>query len=169
MGTWAVAILPLFGVVLGAALQFWLSRAAAREQHANTLRSQAYADYLRAVAAAGHLRSDEDLRDAHRGAADAKARIAVYGSTEVIKALSRFEEAGAVMTDAPAAQSFVALVSAMRSGAGAVSNHELELLLLGTSRQGAAPDAPASLARVAACGGERQRWADDARPAFRRW
>lgn len=79
MDRWAIAILPLVGVVLGAALQFWLSRAAAREKRGADLRSQAYADYLRAVAAAGHLRSDEDLRDAHRDAADAKARIAVYG------------------------------------------------------------------------------------------
>lgn len=63
MGAWAIGILPLVGVVLGAALQFWLSRAAAREQRAETLRSQAYADYLRAVAAAGHLRSDDGLRD----------------------------------------------------------------------------------------------------------
>jgi hypothetical protein len=69
-------------------LEFWLTRSAAREQHSDTLRSQAYADYLRAVAAAGHLRADEDLRDAHRDAADAKARIAVYGTAEAIKALS---------------------------------------------------------------------------------
>jgi hypothetical protein len=133
MNAWAIAILPLVGVLLGAGLQFWLSRAAAREQHSATLRSQAYADYLRAVAAAGHLRSDEDLRDALRDAADAKARIAIYGGNEVIKALSRFEEAGAVLSDEPAAKAFVSLVSAMRSGA-AVPDHELELLLLGAAR-----------------------------------
>ena len=96
LGKSNIAALPLTGVVLGATLQFWLVRAATREQHAVTLRSQAYADYLRAVAASGHLRSDDDLRNAHRDAADAKARIAVYGSTDFIKALSRFEEAGAV-------------------------------------------------------------------------
>lgn len=139
MDTWAIATLPLVGVVLGAVLQFWLTRSAAREQHGDTLRSQAYADYLRAVAAAGHLRSDEDLRDAHRDAADAKARIAVYGTAEVIKALSRFEEAGAVITGGPAARAFVALVSSMRPSGGAVPDRELELLLLGTAQQGDAP------------------------------
>lgn len=72
MNDWAIAILPLLGVMLGAALQFWLSRAAEREKHTEGLRSQAYADYLRAVAAAAHLRSDEDLRDAHRDAADGR-------------------------------------------------------------------------------------------------
>jgi hypothetical protein len=139
MGAWAIGILPLVGVVLGAALQFWLSRAAAREQRAETLRSQAYADYLRAVAAAGHLRSDDGLRDAHRDAADAKARIAVYGTAEVIKALSQFEEAGAVISDGPGARAFITMVSAMRPAGRAVPNNELELLLLGTAQQGDAP------------------------------
>lgn len=140
METWAIVVLPLVGVVLGAALQFWLSRATAREHRAETLRSQAYADYLRAVAAAGHLRSDEDLRDALRDAADAKARIAVYGTAEVIEALSRFEEAGAILSDGPGARAFVSLVSVMRPAGGDVPNHELELLLLGTAQQGDAAD-----------------------------
>lgn len=94
MNVWTLAILPLIGVVLGAGLQFLLTRATARDQQTATLRFQAYADYLRAVAMAGHLRSDEDLRDAHRDAADAKARIAVYGTVDVIKAMARFEEFG---------------------------------------------------------------------------
>jgi hypothetical protein len=51
MNAWALAILPLIGVVLGAGLQFLLTRATAREQQTATLRSQTYADYLRAVAA----------------------------------------------------------------------------------------------------------------------
>lgn len=140
MSGWASAVLPLVGVVLGAALQFTLSRAADREKHAEGLRSQAYADYLRAVAASGHLRSDEDLRDAHRDAADAKARIAVYGSAAVISALARFEETGAVITDGPPAAAFVALVSTMRLGRATVADRDLRIVLLGTARQGDAPD-----------------------------
>ena len=125
---------------MGAALQFWLSLAAEREKHTDALRSQAYADYLRAAAAAGHLRSDEDLRDAHRDAADAKARIAVYGSASVIKALSRFEETGAILTNDPSTEAFVALVSSMRSAGSTVPNRELKIVLLGTAQQGDAPD-----------------------------
>lgn len=135
MNAWAIAVLPLVGVVLGAGLQFLLSRAATREQRAATLRAQAYADYLRAVAASGHLRSDEDLRDAHRDAAEAKARIAVYGSTDVINALARFEESGAVLSSAAASRAFASLVAAMRSGAGRVSDHDLKLLLFGASSE----------------------------------
>lgn len=142
MDNWAMAILPLLGVVLGAALQFWVSRATDREKHAETLRSQAYADYLRAVAAAAYLRSDEDLRDAHRDAADAKARMAIYGSASVIKALSRFEDVGAVIADEPSAQAFIRLVSSMRSGGSAVANGDLELVLLGPRRRHAGGKAP---------------------------
>lgn len=134
MEPWAIALLPLVGVVVGATLQFWLSRAAAREQRAEALRSQVYADYLRAVAAAGHYRTNED-----RDAAEAKARIAVYGTAEVIRALSRFEAGGAVISDGPGARAFVALVTAMRPAGGAVPNDALELLLMGTAKQGDAP------------------------------
>lgn len=122
-------------MVLGAVLQLWLSRTAQREKHAANLRSQAYADYLRAVAAAAHLRSDEDLRDAHGEAADAKARIAVYGSASVIRALSQFEKAWAVLTNARSGRAFLSLVSSMRSGKEIVSYRDLELVLLGTTQQ----------------------------------
>lgn len=132
MDKWAISFFSLFGVVLGAVLQFWLSRTTQREKHAANLQSQAYADYLRAVAAAAHLRSDEDLRDAHREAADAKARIAVYGSASVIRALSQFEKAGAVLNNARSGRTFISLVSSMRSGKEIVSDRDLELVLLGT-------------------------------------
>lgn len=69
MNEWLTALLSLFGVALGAGLQFASSRAAARTKHGEELQAQAHAVYLRAVAAAGQLRSDEDLRDARRAAA----------------------------------------------------------------------------------------------------
>lgn len=135
MGNWTIAVFPLLGVVVGAALHFWFARAADREKQAGTLRSQAYSDYLRAVAAAGHLRSDEDLRDALRDAADAKARIAIYGSASVIKALSRFEEVGAVLSGGPSKEAFVSLVSKMRSQGDNVPSRELENVLLGAAQR----------------------------------
>jgi len=94
MSNWAIGVLPLVGVIIGAALQLILSRAAEKERQVQTLRTEAYVDYLRFVAAAAHLRSDEDLRDAERDAANAKTRIAVYGSSQVIGALAQFEKAG---------------------------------------------------------------------------
>jgi hypothetical protein len=131
MSNWVIAALPLVGVMLGATLQFWLSRAAESDKHLRVLRDQAYVDYLRAVAAAAHLRSDEDLRDALLAAADAKARIVVYGSTAVIVALAQFEETGALLNNDRSAAAFIALVSCMRPTKAMVTNREIELVLVG--------------------------------------
>lgn len=138
MTSWTIAILPVLGVVIGAAVQFWFSRAAEREKHTGSLRSQAYSDYLRAVAAAAHLGSDEDLRVALRDAADAKARISVYGSAPVIKALSKFEETGAVLNTERSREAFVALVTSMRPSCARVPVRELERVLLGGAQPGGA-------------------------------
>lgn len=131
MSNWVIAILPLAGVVLGATLQFWLSRMAESDKHLKVLRDQAYVDYLRAVAAAAHLRSDEDLRDALLAAADAKARIVVYGSAAVIVALARFEEAGAVLDNDRSVAAFIAVVASMRTSEATIASREIELLLVG--------------------------------------
>lgn len=55
MNDWTIAILPLFGAIIGAAVQFWFGKAAERKRHIHALRAQAYADYLRAVAPKGKV------------------------------------------------------------------------------------------------------------------
>src|SRR5437764_10775711 len=130
MSNWTVAVLPLVGVVLGAALQFWLSRTAERGKHIEALMSEAYSDYLRAVAASRHLRSDDDLVEAFKAAADAKARIIVYGSSSVIKALARFEESGAELSSEQSSANFIALISETRPNKAAVPYRDIRLVLL---------------------------------------
>ena len=94
------------------------------------MKTAAYSDYLRAVAASRHLRSDEDLRDADRDLADAKARIAVYGSPEVLRALASIEEAGAVLNSERSLSAFLDLVTAMRPK-GAVEREQIRAVLFG--------------------------------------
>jgi hypothetical protein len=113
MNAWT-AILPLIGVVVGATLQYWLSRAAESRKQLQLLRSQCYVDYLKAVTRAAHADSPNAIRSAQADVADAKARLAVYGAPEAIVALARFEETGAVLDNPPAQAAFVELVSAMR-------------------------------------------------------
>lgn len=132
MNTWVTMLLPMAGVIIGAILQFWLGRAAEHDKHINSLRAQAYSDYLRGVAMAAHLTSDEDLVTALRSVADAKARMVVYGTVEVISALARFEETGAVLTRPSSVAAFMALVGAMRDQRNAVSEQELKRVLLGS-------------------------------------
>jgi hypothetical protein len=133
MNEWLTALLSLLGVTLGAGLQFASSRAAERARHGEELQAQAYAEYLRAVAAAGHQRSDEDFRNARRDAADAKARIAVYGSARVVHSLAGSEQAGAVLSNAESCAAFISLVNSMRGASAAVSKRDLGFVLLGAS------------------------------------
>jgi hypothetical protein len=51
MPTWLVPLLPLLGVVVGAATQYMLSRTQEAERQRRTLRTTAYVDYLRGVTA----------------------------------------------------------------------------------------------------------------------
>jgi hypothetical protein len=124
------AILPLVGVALGALLQFWLSRGAEARKQLELLRSQAHVDYLRAVANAAHASSSDERRSAVTQAADAKARIAVYSTADVVHALARFEEAGPALDNARSTDFFLALVSAMRGPSHADEN-DLRAILIG--------------------------------------
>ncbi len=129
MNAWT-AVLPLLGVVIGATLQYWTSRAAESSKQLQLLRSQSYVDYLRAVTKAAHATSPDAGRLARAEAADAKARMSVYGTSKAIAALARFEEIGPVL-DSPKAKSvFADLVTAMRDG-DSPSQADLELILFG--------------------------------------
>ena len=132
MNEWAIGIVPLLGVMLGATLQFFLGRLAERRRAGESLRERAYTDYLRAVAAAAQAGTNEDYRNVNRDAADAKARIVVYGSDSVISALARFEELGALVSNAgPSADAFVLLVSAMRPRRSVGVERDIRTILLG--------------------------------------
>jgi hypothetical protein len=130
MNEWT-AVLPLLGVVIGAAMQYWLSRSAESRKQLQLLQTQSYVDYLRAVTKSAHATSPESNRAANMDAADAKARLAVYGTSDVISALARFEEIGAVIANPKARAAFVALVGAMRRKEGKVEVDDLSLVLFG--------------------------------------
>jgi hypothetical protein len=83
------------------------------------------------VAAAAHIGSDEDYREAMKNSADAKARIAIYGAPSVIHALACFEETGSVLNNAVSVDAFLNIVSAMRGTGSSVSTRDLRLLLTG--------------------------------------
>jgi hypothetical protein len=122
-------VLPLLGVVIGATMQYWLSRSAESRKQLQLLQSQCYVDYLRAVTKAAHANSPDAARQANAEAADAKARLAVYGTSDVIAALARFEETGAILDNQQTRAAFVALVGAMRQKSGTARAADLSLVL----------------------------------------
>ena len=64
-------------------------------------------------------------------AADAKARIAIYGAKPAICALARFEEAGAVLDNPTAFDRFVQFARA--AGLSGASPDDLKLVLFGVA------------------------------------
>jgi hypothetical protein len=137
---WMTALLPVVGIVIGAALHYWFAKTHEREKQTHTLRDQAYADYLQVIARmavvqqAGRER-DEELQ---WRVIDAKARIAIYGSTRVGEALASFERKGAVF-DGGGVEHFLTLCQAMRadsaSGERALSRQDIAAILLASKRR----------------------------------
>lgn len=122
--------LPLLGVGVGAILQYIFSRSAEIRKQAYSLRQQAYVDYLRALAQAGHADGPQDLAKAQLLAADAKTRIVVYGDRAVLEALASFEEAGPALNNPRSTECFLKLALTMRATVD-VAEERLRTVLLG--------------------------------------
>jgi hypothetical protein len=131
MSGWS-AILPLLGVVVGAVLQHWLSRTAESRKPLSLLRSGAYVDYLRSVAQLAHSSTSEGRTAARTAAADAKARIAIYGTKDAVAALARFEEAGAVLDTSESLERVVRFASAAALSGARLA--DLKLVLFAADR-----------------------------------
>ena len=131
--SWLNPVLPLLGVVVGAALQFWFSRSSEERRGRQTLRSQAYVDFIKAVsslAAAQRQANQAKVDDALVQLTDAKARIVVYGSREVVVALAEFQRQGARL-HAEGIVSFITLCQRMRAEqkTAAISAHDISTIL----------------------------------------
>jgi hypothetical protein len=113
----------------GPQLQYWLSRAAESSKQQILLKGQAYVDYLRAVVKAAYATSVEQARASLSDAADAKARIAIYGSEAVVAALAKFESGGPVLDNPAAIERLIELALAMRNHR--VLQSDLRLVLFG--------------------------------------
>jgi hypothetical protein len=130
-------LLPIMGIIIGASLQYFFSKSGERRKQLETLKTQAYVDYLRSAAQIGHLgRSDSNKRiEILAALADAKARICIYGSAKVIEALASFEKAGSDLNSLNSRQKFLAVCIEMRTqGLGeskVVEEQNLKMLLFG--------------------------------------
>lgn len=108
-------ILPLIGVAIGASLQYIFSKSSETRKQLSSLRTQAYIDYINCVAESSKVKKDQKkLNDLLARAADAKTRIATYGSSQVIIALSAFEKGKPVIDSLEAANRLLKLVEVIR-------------------------------------------------------
>ena len=132
------ALLPissLVGVALGGGLQFFFGRALEARRQLTVQKSQSYVDYFKAVAL---LAQGGERRDNLALAADAKVRICIYGSPDVVDHLRRFEDVGATLDNSTSQSVIVDLLKAMRRDIGkddrGLHDEALRQILFPTSR-----------------------------------
>jgi len=128
----SIALFSFLGIVVGASLQYLFTRFNEDRKHYRLLQTEAYADYLRAVAEGAHLSLSVDEAERHARIANAKTRVCLYGAKEVVALLAQFEREGAVIGNEQQCKAFVRLVQAMRADSH-VQSADLELILLGDS------------------------------------
>lgn len=88
--------MPIIGILVGAFIQSFFARRMESKKQALTFKSQAYIDYLKAFSESAHVDhlQNEQVVSIFERAANAKNRIAIFGSEEVIEALANFIEKG---------------------------------------------------------------------------
>jgi hypothetical protein len=136
MSTWLPAVTALLGVGVGAVVQYCAARSLRRTGQLEELRSRAYVDFVRAVAAMSAGGVQETAGNAVADLTDAKVRIALYGSEGVIRTLATFCETEQRLSSQSARDAFLLLAVAMRADAtapqaAARSTHELATILYG--------------------------------------
>jgi hypothetical protein len=123
-------LLTLLGIAVGAILTYLFTRSHEYEKHSRLLITQAYSDYLRGVAEAAHLNLESNEAEIFARVADAKTRVCLYGSQEVVALLAAFEREGGVIGNTQQRELFVSLILAMR-GNSKVQSSDLETVLFG--------------------------------------
>jgi len=133
------AIFSFVGVVVGAFLQYYFTRHLDGQKHHRELRTAAYTDYLKCVSELANLgrnRASQEGRELTFRTADAKCRICLYGSPDVIGAFANFEQLGAKMETPEQCLAFTDMVSIMRNDStrgSQVDHADLQTVLLGYS------------------------------------
>ena len=123
-------LLTLAGIILGSVLTYLFTRSHENKRHLRLLQTESYADYLRCVAEAAHVNLQTDEANLFARAADAKTRICLYGSKDVVTLLAAFERAGGMLKNEKQREAFVRLVTAMRCDPK-IDGSELNTILFG--------------------------------------
>ncbi|GAA0894539.1 hypothetical protein GCM10009122_42200 [Fulvivirga kasyanovii] len=109
-----IALLPFFGVVTGAFLQYIFTNLRERQSQKKQLKIKAYADY--ALAAAELSSRDKNMHAMARvKLTDAKVRIAIYGSEQVVKYIADFDRNGANLANFEGKKRFIKIIKTMRA------------------------------------------------------
>jgi hypothetical protein len=139
-----VVLVPIVSAIVAAIVSFailFLTRRSETIKHPQSLRIAAYVDFIRAVAGLAvvsrdavqskeHFAKDWELRML---LADAKSRIATYGSESVVGSLAQFLRNGSVLNTPERAGAFTAVCQTTRGETqpklGKINDSEMHFLL----------------------------------------
>jgi hypothetical protein len=116
--TTLTALSGLFGGIIGAVLTYWLGIRADVTKSYQKQRTDAYVEFIEAVAAIAtgqRVWDQEKLDSAITRFTQAKSKIAIYGSRSVATALADFVRRHEKLDSKEAFQSFGAIVALMRA------------------------------------------------------
>lgn len=138
------AALALLGVMIGAGLQYASGRALEGRKQLIFQKSSAYVDYFKAIA---HIAEHGPSGGLLASVAEAKVRICIYGSPEVIRVLQDFEASGPVLVSPESHAMIAKLLKEMRKDSGmnckGIAETDLQRIVFGSSsRQGTASAVP---------------------------
>lgn len=114
-------IFSLIGIIIGAFLQGVFNRKNEKLRYLSDLQNNAYADFIDAVsniAVAQRSGERDQVLEELAKLSNAKSRICVYGSSEVIKQMNQFVKAGCTLQTEQELQAFTELCKEMRKSIG---------------------------------------------------
>ncbi len=132
-----IAAISFISLVVGATLQYLFTKHLEDRKHLRELRASAYADYFRCVAdQAAPVVDGKSSIDGSLSArtADAKCRVCLYASPEVIAAFAQFERLGATMSTPEQKAAFSSMAGKMREDShktGKADLKDIQVVLLG--------------------------------------
>ena len=121
-----VGVFTVIGVGLGAFLTYLFSKRSEFEKHLKQLETQAYVDFIKAVAGISSAQREKDTKkqiEHELLMSDAKARICIYGKSEVIMSIASFWRKGAGLSE-EGSRNFLEVIKSLRK-ASTPGNKEL--------------------------------------------
>jgi hypothetical protein len=110
-------LLPVIGVVIGALLQFLLSKKNETKKQQDLLKISAYTDLIKGLAGMAISRKYKDsIKEMEFKilVADAKSRICVYGDDTVIEKISYYLKMGGTLNSIDSEKAFVDIIVEIR-------------------------------------------------------
>lgn len=109
--------LPIIGIIVGAILQYYFNKRFEENKQMDLLKIEAYTDFIKAINAISiSQKTNNKIKEFEYLIllADSKTRISVYGSDEVVNAISNLYRQGALLDNLESQKKMIEVIQQMR-------------------------------------------------------